>query len=56
MKRLLLTDADAWQEYVLGCHAGGDERYEELEPWAWARLQKRLKPVQRPVERKKVAA
>ena len=42
---LLIEEADAWFEYAdatKGQHGGC---YAEIEPWAWARLQQRLRIV-----------
>ena len=42
---LLIEEADAWFEY---CDATKDQpgtRYAEIEPWAWARLQQRLRAI-----------
>ncbi len=43
---LAIEEADAWFEYLDATrsqHSG--VRYEEVEPWAWARLKKRLRDV-----------
>lgn len=42
---LLLEEADAWFEYLDATRAPGDARYEDVEPWAWARLRQRLRSV-----------
>jgi hypothetical protein len=42
---LLIEEADAWFEYVDATKNHGDTRYAEIEPWAWARLQQRLRIV-----------
>ena len=42
---LLLEEADAWFEYLDATRAPGDARYEDVEPWAWARLKQRLRSV-----------
>ena len=56
MKRLLMTDADCWQEYLVATRCYRGPSYEEIESWAWARLQKRLKPpIRKPAERKVAA-
>jgi hypothetical protein len=42
---LQIEEADAWFEYAdttKGQHGG---RYAEIEPWAWARLQQRLRAI-----------
>ena len=44
---LAIEEADAWFEYleVVRAHCGSG-RYDEVEPWAWARLRQRLKRVE----------
>jgi hypothetical protein len=42
---LALEEADAWFEYLDATRAPGGAPYEELEPWAWARLRQRLRAV-----------
>ncbi len=44
---LQMEEADAWLEYLEATRsvAGRAERYEEVEPWAWARLSVRLRAV-----------
>ncbi len=42
---LALEEADAWFEYLDATRAPGDARYEDVEPWAWARLKQRLRAV-----------
>lgn len=39
----LYTSDDAWQEYLKTCRDAPPSTYEQVEPWAWARLQRRLK-------------
>ncbi len=42
---LMIEEADAWFEYAdatKGLKQGG---YAEIEPWAWARLQQRLRAI-----------
>jgi hypothetical protein len=43
---LAIEEADAWFEYLdsVRTHAH-DGRYDEIEPWAWARLTQRLRTV-----------
>jgi hypothetical protein len=50
---LAIEEADAWFEYLeaVRVHAAGG-RYDEVEPWAWARLSQRLGNVE--VERDKL--
>jgi hypothetical protein len=42
---LLIEEADAWFEYLEATRAQSEVRYQELEPWAWARLSQRLRAV-----------
>ena len=42
---LLIEEADAWFEYADATKAEAGSRYAEIEPWAWARLQQRLRIV-----------
>jgi len=42
---LLIEEADAWFEYADAIKEQNGQRYSELEPWAWARLQQRLRIV-----------
>lgn len=42
---LLIEEADAWHEYLEATHGQGEQRYREVEPWAWARLQQRLRAI-----------
>jgi hypothetical protein len=42
---LLIEEADAWFEYLEATRAQSEVRYQELEPWAWARLAQRLRAV-----------
>jgi hypothetical protein len=44
----LIEEADAWFEYLEATQAeAATGRYEEVEPWAWARLNQRLRAVER---------
>jgi hypothetical protein len=47
LELLQLEEADAWLEYLQATRAvaGRRERYEEVEPWAWARLNVRLRAI-----------
>ena len=46
MQELLqIEEADAWFEYADATKDQSGSRYTELEPWAWARLQQRLRTV-----------
>ena len=42
---LLIEEADAWFEYADATKTEAGPRYAEIEPWAWARLQQRLRQV-----------
>jgi hypothetical protein len=42
---LQLEEADAWFEYLESTRGQTENRYAELEPWAWARLSQRLRAV-----------
>ena len=42
---LLIEEADAWFEYADATKDQNGARYAEIEPWAWARLQQRLRIV-----------
>jgi len=42
---LQLEEADAWFEYLEATRSQNENRYAELEPWAWARLSQRLRAV-----------
>ena len=45
---LLIEEADAWFEYLEATQAESETgRYDEVEPWAWARLNQRLRLVER---------
>jgi hypothetical protein len=50
MALLDIEEADAWFEYLTACRgakAHSEQRYRDVEPWAWARLQQRRKAVHR---------
>ena len=42
---LQIEEADAWFEYLEATRGQGENRYGEVEPWAWARLAQRLRAV-----------
>ena len=42
---LQIEEADAWFEYLESTRGQNEGRYHELEPWAWARLNQRLRAV-----------
>jgi hypothetical protein len=54
---LVIKEADAWFEYLeeVRTHASS-RRYDEVEPWAWARLRQRLHAVEAERSRLKPAA
>ncbi len=44
---LAIEEADAWFEYLEAIRShSANERYDEVEPWAWARLSQRLRIVE----------
>jgi hypothetical protein len=54
---LAIEVADAWFEYLESTQAElSTGRYDDVEPWAWARLRQRLKAVERERERLRPAA
>jgi hypothetical protein len=42
---LLIEEADAWFEYLEATRNQSETRYREVEPWAWARLNQRLRAI-----------
>ena len=42
---LQIEEADAWFEYLEAPRGQTETRYAEVEPWAWARLNQRLRAV-----------
>ena len=40
---LMIEEADAWFEYLEATRNQSETRYKEVEPWAWARLNQRLR-------------
>jgi hypothetical protein len=42
---LLIEEADAWFEYLDSTRGQTAVRYQEVEPWAWARLSQRLRAI-----------
>jgi hypothetical protein len=42
---LQIEEADAWFEYCDSTKGQTAGRYAEIEPWAWARLQQRLRAI-----------
>ena len=53
---LLIEEADAWFEYPEATRAQSALRYKEVEPWAWARLNQRLRAVRARRAKLKAAA
>ena len=42
---LLIEEADAWFEYLEVTRSQSENRYHEVEPWAWARLSQHLRTI-----------
>ena len=42
---LQIEEADAWFEYLEATRNQATTRYREIEPWAWARLNQRLRAI-----------
>jgi len=42
---LLIEEADAWFEYLEATRGQTVVRYAEIEPWAWVRLNQRLRAI-----------
>jgi hypothetical protein len=42
---LMIEEADAWFEYLEATRGQSETRYGELEPWAWSRLNQRLRAI-----------
>jgi hypothetical protein len=42
---LMIEEADAWFEYLEATRGQSATRYKELEPWAWSRLNQRLRAI-----------
>jgi hypothetical protein len=53
---LLIEEADAWFEYLEATRGQTEVRYQEVEPWAWARLGQRLRAVRTRLEKLRPAA
>lgn len=45
LEMLSIEEADAWFEYLESTRGQTPKRYWEIEPWAWAHLNKRLDDV-----------
>jgi len=41
----MIEEADAWFEYLEVTRSQSENRYHEVEPWAWARLSQRLRAI-----------
>ncbi len=44
-RQLEIETVDAWFEYGEACKQAAGARYEQVEPWAWTRLQTRLRAI-----------
>ena len=56
-EELVIEEADAWFEYLEATRAETEaNRYDEVEPWAWARLRQRIRAVERKRARLRPAA
>lgn len=53
---LQIEEADAWFEYLDATRNQSQTRYREVEPWAWARLNQRLRAIRARRARLKPAA
>ena len=42
---LMIEEADAWFEYLEATRGQTALRYLEIEPWAWSRLNQRLRAI-----------
>jgi hypothetical protein len=42
---LAIEEQEAWTEYLDATRDQPVQRYEEMEPWAWARLGQRLRAI-----------
>jgi hypothetical protein len=42
---LMIEEADSWFEYLEATRNQTETRYREVEPWAWARLNQRLRAI-----------
>ena len=56
LELLLIEEADAWFEYLESTNSQTPQRYDEVEPWAWARLTQRLRLVEVERDRLRPAA
>ena len=56
---LMIEEADAWFEYlesIRNLSSQHEKRYLEIEPWAWARLNQRLRTISTRRSKLKLAA
>ena len=53
---LLIEEADAWFEYLEATRDQTEIRYKEIEPWAWARLNQRVRAIRTRREKLRPAA
>ncbi len=53
---LLIEEADAWFEYLEATRGQTAFRYLEIEPWAWSRLNQRLRAIKARRTRLRAAA
>jgi hypothetical protein len=56
LELLLIEEADAWFEYLEATRGQSPMRYKDIEPWAWARLNQRLRAIRARRARLKPAA
>ena len=45
LELLMIEEADAWFEYLETTRNQTETRYREIEPWAWSRLNQRLRAI-----------
>ena len=45
LRVLQIEEADAWFEYLEATRHQSPARYQEVEPWAWARLSQRRRAI-----------
>ena len=53
---LMIEEADAWFEYLEATRNQTETRYGEIEPWAWSRLNQRLRAIRTRREKLRPAA
>jgi hypothetical protein len=42
---LTVEECDAWYEYLASTQEQHDQRYDEVEPWAWNKLQTKVRAI-----------